>query len=272
MRSELRVLAGVIAFFLAPLVVIAVDPHRESLFYKVAMFVLLAIAVVLYFVTSSLQPKKGPGQPIDERRSDRFMNLLPVLGASVIAALGLVGGISDVRTGVIFYGIFILSSVTWLPSLTRRFAVTTQVFIDRDPKSVFTFMLDGRNQMRYVPDLVSVEKITEGDIGPGTQFRSVVRMDGRGVFEGVEQIVDVDWGRRIVERVANGTRPNRGILTFTPEQAGTLMTYRFESEVSYPGAVFGQGVFRWAMTGEMRRRRMAIWARLKQVLESGAGA
>ena len=45
--------------------------------------------------------------------------------------------------------------------------------------------------MQYVPDLVSVEKITDGDIGPGTQFRTKVRLDGAGDFEGVEEIVDV---------------------------------------------------------------------------------
>jgi hypothetical protein len=260
--------AGVIAFLLAPLAVIALDPHPATRFYTVAMFAVMAAAVAALFFTSSLQPRRGPNEPLDEGRLDRFMSWLAVTVAGTVSSVVFLFGAADLRIPVTACAAGILWSVVWLLPVMRRLGVTTKVMINCDPKSVFNFMLDERNQMRYVPDLVSVEKITDGDVGPGTRFMSKVRMDGGGIFEGVEEIVEVDWGQRIVDRVANGRRPNRGIITFAPGQPGTLMTYRFESEVSYSGALLGQGLVRFLITGAMRRRRLEILGRLKQYMES----
>lgn len=126
--------------------------------------------------------------------------------------------------------------------------------------------------MRYAPEVLSVEKLTDGNIGPGTQFLSRIRFDGKGVFESVEEIVDFDWGHRITQRIASGTRSTLGVLTFEPVQSGTRLTYRFQSVLSYAGALYGQGLLRAIQTSEMRRRRLAIWGRLEQVLESDAAA
>lgn len=264
----MRLAAGVVAVLLFPIVVVAIDPTPLTPLYNAATAVLVVIGLALIGAAFVLGPKRGPGQQMDEARIDRYNNILALFLAVAVGVAAMIFSSPRLNLVPFVCGIAIVWALAWLPTLTRRVAVQTQVQIDRDAKSVFNFMLDGRNQMKYVPDLVSVEKITGGDTGPGTRFLSRVRLDGRGVFDGVEEIVEVDWGSRIVDRVANGTRPNRGVMTFQAVGRATVMTYRFESEVSYAGALCGQGLLRWALTGQMRQRRLEIWGRLKQYLES----
>lgn len=264
----MRVAAGVVAILVFPIAVVALDPDPLTPLYSAATLLLVAVGLTLMVAAFVLRSKRGPDQPLDEARVDRYNNVLALFLAVAVAVGSLIFSTREFSLVPFACGIAIVWALVWLPSITRRIAVQTQVQINRDAKSVFNFMLDGRNQMRYVPDLVSVEKITDGDIGPGTRFLSKVRMDGRGMFDGVEEIVEVDWGTRIVDRVANGTRPNRGVMTFQAVVGATLVTFRFESEVSYAAALYGQGLLRWALTGEMRRRRLETWGRLKRYLES----
>ena len=264
----MKLAAGVLAILVTPLLVIAIDPYPETLFYKAALFAIIGAGAATMIVATAMEPRKGPEHNLSERRTNRYMNVVALFGACAIAAAALVFSTSRLSLALVICGVAVIWALIWLPAFTRRIGVQTQVFIDRDPKSVFAYMLDERNGVQYTPELVSVEKITPGDVGPGTKFLSKVRLGDAGIYEGVEEIVDVDWGQRIVERVANGARPNRGIMTFAPLDRGTLLTYRFESEIAYASALMGQGLLRWAMTGQMRSRRMEIWARLKQVLES----
>lgn len=44
--------------------------------------------------------------------------------------------------------------------------------IHRPPADVFAFLSDLRNELRWNPDAVSVEKLTIGDVGAGTRFRA----------------------------------------------------------------------------------------------------
>ena len=268
----MKLAAGVVAILLIPFAIVFIDPTPLTPFYIGAMVALAILGAGLFGVAYVLEPKKGPDERIDERRVDRHMNVLALDAAIVIAIGALLFSSSRTSLVPVVCGVAILWTVLWIPPFMRRVDVTTRVTINRDPATVFRFMLDARNQTRYTPELIAVEKLTEGDIRPGTQFLSRVRLDAKGVYEGVEEIVDIDWGRRITERVANSTRNNLGVMTFEPMQAATLLSYRFESVLSYPGALFGQGLLRPLLTAEMSKRRAAIWARLKRLLESEAGA
>jgi hypothetical protein len=48
-----------------------------------------------------------------------------------------------------------------------------------------------------------------------------------------------------------------------------LLKYRFDFELSYASAFIGMGLLRWLASIELRNRRRAAWARVKQILESG---
>lgn len=49
--------------------------------------------------------------------------------------------------------------------------VTGQIFIECAPAVVFDVVADERNEPRYNPDLLRVEKLTDGPVGAGTRFR-----------------------------------------------------------------------------------------------------
>lgn len=189
--SEVQLAAGVLAILVVAPVVIALDPFPGKLLYTAALFVIMDGGIATLVAAFVMEPKKGPDRPVNERALDRYMNLIVLFMAFAVATTALLFSAGRLDFALLICGAAIVWSLAWLPSVTRRIGVQTQVFINRHPKTVFSFMLDGRNQMQYVPDLVSVEKITDGDIGPGTQFRTKVRLDGAGDFEGVEEIVDV---------------------------------------------------------------------------------
>lgn len=47
--------------------------------------------------------------------------------------------------------------------------------IRRPPVVVFDFLSDLRNELRWNPDAIAVEKLTDGDVGPGTRFSATWR-------------------------------------------------------------------------------------------------
>lgn len=53
-----------------------------------------------------------------------------------------------------------------MPSYIRSVAIS------RPPEVVFAFLSDLRNELRWNPDAISVEKLTAGDVGAGTRFRA----------------------------------------------------------------------------------------------------
>ena len=46
------------------------------------------------------------------------------------------------------------------------------IVIERPVDEVFDFVADERNEPRYNPRMLSAEKVTDGPIGEGTQFRA----------------------------------------------------------------------------------------------------
>jgi hypothetical protein len=158
-----------------------------------------------------------------------------------------------------------------VPRFARRVRLRTNVVINREPAAVFGFVSDFRNSTQWLAQFESVEKITPGNIGPGTQFR-FRQTTPNGVLELVDEIIDYEWASRLTDQVAGGRRPNLETLVFQPVRAGTRIDHTFESELSYGSAVSGQVWLRWTTTRHMRRARLAAWERLKHVLEAQTSA
>jgi uncharacterized membrane protein len=53
--------------------------------------------------------------------------------------------------------------------------VEGEIVIERPIEDVFDFVADERNEPRYNPQMISVEQLSDGPIGLGTQFRAEVR-------------------------------------------------------------------------------------------------
>lgn len=266
----------VIALLLVPVIAVAIataagweGPISDWWYYSVGGLCLAGIVVTV--AVGIARERKVVGR-VDERVQMQSNDASALFLAGLIDLLALLFAVSPrphPQVTLIISGIAIILALVWIPAWMRRIGIRTSVVIDRDPATVFAFVSDCRNEVKYQPTLISVEKITDGPIGPGTQFRSRVQLPN-GPFEGIEEIVDYEPPYRVTSRVANALRQNVGVLTFEPVPEGTKLRYRFDSEITYSSALLLQGLMRWFMTMDIRSQRNAAWARLKKLLESQA--
>ena len=269
LRSPTAVLLLILAI---PLVGLAVqanvgrgEPPTMRSWYGLLVAACLLATIVLFARAKSRAPKRG--QPLDERANERYMATIPLAFAMTVASMALLFAQSSIALASLLVAVAAAWILLWSSRAMRTVGIRTGLVIRRDPAAVFAFVSDARNAPTYIPELESVEKITDGPIGSGTQFRSRMRIPN-GVFEGVSEVVDYEPPSRVTSRLASGLRPNLETLTFEPVDQGTLLKHHFESEVSYNSALMGIGLLRWSMTNQMVTRRREIWARAKQVLES----
>ncbi len=139
-----------------------------------------------------------------------------------------------------------------------------EIVINRPVDTVFDFVADERNEPRYNPRMLRVEKLSPGPIGLGSRFRAAMRTRPRPTkmtteFTGYEP----PW--RLALRSQLSAMEIRGALTFDPVPEGTRMRW---SWVVAPRGVFKLLTPVVARTG--RRQEQAIWANLKRVLEAQA--
>jgi hypothetical protein len=261
----------VIAFLLVPVMAVALvlaarlqAPLPDTLYAALGGLCVLFVAVIT--VVGISRERKAAGR-VDERvqlQSDRTSTLFV---AGLIDVIALLMASSTTEASLVISGLAILWSVLWIPAWMRHIGVRSSVVIDRDHASVFAFVSDDRHGVQYHPDLLSVQKITDGPIGVGTQFRSRMQLP-KGVFEGVEQILEYEPPNRTSSTVVSGLRRNLGTTTFEAVPQGTRVTYRFDSELTYSAALLGQGAMRWLIEADARSRRKDAWARLKRLMES----
>ena len=230
------------------------------------------VAVVLGLVGASLfatvqSAGAKPTNRIDERSTERNHALLAIGIACAIAGFSVIIALAVPVTALIILAVAAAWVLVWWPRQMRRLSTTTGVVIERDPEVVFAFLSDFRTQLTYVPFVGSVEKLTDGPIGLGTQFRTRTRLP-KGVYEGVEQITDYQPTTRYASTLISSRHPNSGTATFEPAPGGTRVTFHFESELSHSSALLGMGPMRWLLQRRMVDRRMKVWARVKQILES----
>jgi hypothetical protein len=137
-----------------------------------------------------------------------------------------------------------------------------EIVIDRPVAEVFDFVADERNEPAYNPAMVGVEKLTEGPIGAGTQFRATVTSRGRPMEMLLETTV-YERPARLASTTSMAGARICGTLTFEPDAGGTRMCWDWD--------VAPQGVMRLLtpVVGWVgRRQEAAIWAGLKRHLES----
>lgn len=256
----------VIGVSVAPLLVVLLvtiaAPSEPSRWFAGAAVILGIGGFAAVSLASAAAPKRG--QPDFEAAQARFMNRVAIAAALAVATLGTLFGQASKATPVVLGIAVILWSLLWLPRASRGIGIRTSVVIARDIEGVFNFVADESNSPRWEEVLAS-EKITDGPIGQGTEFRFKT-----ATFQGVEEITDFDPPTRLTSRLVTALRPNRTVLTFESVAGGTRIDHSFETELSYPGALLGQGLLRWMMTASMSSGRNLAWRRLKALLESGS--
>lgn len=144
--------------------------------------------------------------------------------------------------------------------------VNGNIVIERSIEDVFDFVADERNEPRYNPQMTRADKVTEGPIGVGTKFHSVMTGAG-GAADIAIEFTEFDRPRRIVETIHMSNMNINGVLTFEPVSGGTRMSWLWDLEPQGVYKVLGPVIRR---IGE--RQELRVWSQLKKVLEAVAPA
>ena len=136
-----------------------------------------------------------------------------------------------------------------------------EIAINRPVDEVFDFVADERNEPRYNPRIVRVEKRTSGPIGPGSRFRAEAASWPRTVPMTI-QYTAYERPRRLASSIRMAAADIQGTLTFDPVAGATRMRWSWEVKL--------RGWYRLAtplVAYLGRRGEQATWAGLKRFLE-----
>ena len=90
-----------------------------------------------------------------------------------------------------------------------------EVVIKRPVDEVFDFVADERNEPRYNPRMLRAEKVSDGPIGVGTQFRAETATR-RGSAEMAIEITRYERPSRLESSTRLSNMDIAGALTFDP--------------------------------------------------------
>jgi hypothetical protein len=218
----------------------------------------------------------APAGVIDERGTERILNVGSFAAALAVGALALLLAITLRPWAFVLLTVGAAWVILWWPALLRTFTLTTSIVIERDPATVFAFWSNCENEPKFWSEVESVNKVTAGPIGPGTRFSARVRLaawKGREmVFEGTEEILDYQPSTRFTSTVSTALHPNLDVMTFETVPEGTRVTLRFESVRGFTTYLLGGWFRSRPLTEQMRTRRLAAWAKAKQILEVGVAS
>lgn len=143
-----------------------------------------------------------------------------------------------------------------------RVDVTVEAMIDRPVEAVAAYAGDPSHAPTWYARITSVEWRTEPPVAVGSRLDFVARFLGRRLAYTYE-VTELEPGRRLVMRTAQGPFPMATTYTWTPVGGSTLMTLRNAGEPS--GFT---GVAAPVLAAAMRRAMAGDLARLKGLLEA----
>jgi hypothetical protein len=139
--------------------------------------------------------------------------------------------------------------------------ITGEIVIDRTTEEVFDFVSDERNEPAYNPEMLSVDKVSDGPIGSGTRFRAAMK-SGRRTLPMDLQFTTFLRPARLGSHSSFAGVAIDGELTFEPRGEATLMHWTWDVA---PGGALRLLSPLVAWMGRRQERR--IWSELKRVLE-----
>jgi uncharacterized protein YndB with AHSA1/START domain len=110
---------------------------------------------------------------------------------------------------------------------------------DRQPEEVFDLMADMRNAPGWDPNVKSVTKTSDGDVGPGTVFAVAVAVGPRTMTLPY-RVAAFERPGRVVLEARTSTLHSRDTVTVEPEaEGGCTVTYDAELSGRGVGALAG---------------------------------
>jgi hypothetical protein len=140
--------------------------------------------------------------------------------------------------------------------------ISNSTHVECTPEEAFDYLVDMRNELEWNPDVVSMEKITDGPIGVGTTFRAKWKQSKLVEVECLE----FDRPRRFAYR-NGGPVEVQFELRIQPEAGGSRLLVDFDAR---PKGLF-RVVFPLFML-VMRRAEKANMTRIRSALEGRVAA
>jgi len=101
--------------------------------------------------------------------------------------------------------------------------VQHSVTINRPIEQVFAFATTLENEMRWQPEIESIQLDSDGPMGVGTTFREARRSFGR-LYECQCDVTEFELNKIFCIQTLSGTIPYRGCRIFEPVSGGTKVT------------------------------------------------
>ena len=140
--------------------------------------------------------------------------------------------------------------------------IAGHVTIDAPVDEVFDLVADERNEPRYNPRIVQVEKVSEGPVGPGSRFVAEPKsMGSKG--EMTLTILEYDRPHRLHNVVRSSYIRVDGSLTFEERDGATLLRWDWDMHLLGPMRVLSPVL---ALVGPSWERRN--WVGLKEYMET----
>ncbi|HXW00435.1 MAG TPA: SRPBCC family protein [Anaerolineae bacterium] len=106
------------------------------------------------------------------------------------------------------------------------------VIINRPLEQVFAFVTNLENEMRWQPEIVSIQFTSDGPMGVGTTFQEVRRTFGRR-YDWHFEVTEFELNKIFCIRTLSGTIHYQGCRLFEPISGGTKVTE--SGELQTPG-------------------------------------
>lgn len=106
---------------------------------------------------------------------------------------------------------------------------TGTVVSPRPPDDVFAYMADFTHTSEWDPNCQQAFKLTDGEIGVGTEFRLVFKRD----LDLRYKVTEYDAPRRIVIEGGNDSLQSTDVVEVEPADGGTQVTYT--TDISFTG-------------------------------------
>jgi hypothetical protein len=137
-----------------------------------------------------------------------------------------------------------------------------QIVINRPVEVVFDFVADERNEPRFNPQMTSADKLSDGEVGLGTQFSAEVVSGGKPVSMVIE-FISFERPHRLGSRTTTSGMVILGELTF--EGLGDATRMRWAWDMQPTGAL---RFLKPLIVFMGRRQEREIWTSLKRHLEA----
>ena len=137
--------------------------------------------------------------------------------------------------------------------------------VSRPPDAVWAVLVDLENAPDWVPDLVSVSKLTPGDVGVGTRYHEIIEMSGNRT-EAELEITTFDPPRVIAYSGKGGPAEFATTFTLAPDGDGTKVTQVYSVQL--------KGMMRFmepVIRGWMQTNNAVAVDKLTRLLEGGNG-